>query len=159
MLMPKRVKYRRVHRGRMTGKAMRGNQIPVSTFVDIADGTFQKVMDKAYESYFSIEPLTSFKDYFDVYQLTTVSKNEYIGGTDVAYGTDYDLCLDHFTPIDNITNRLLKVDELQDRIDDISVIMVAHDLNYQGQYTNSRFEGKAFNVTHLADRGLDNNVS
>ena len=27
MLMPKRVKYRRVHRGRMTGKAYRGNTI------------------------------------------------------------------------------------------------------------------------------------
>ncbi|MBO7701123.1 MAG: 50S ribosomal protein L16 [Eubacteriaceae bacterium] len=27
MLMPKRVKYRRVHRGRMTGKASRGNTI------------------------------------------------------------------------------------------------------------------------------------
>ena len=27
MLMPKRVKYRRVHRGRLTGKAMRGNKV------------------------------------------------------------------------------------------------------------------------------------
>lgn len=27
MLLPKRVKYRRVHRGRMTGKATRGNQV------------------------------------------------------------------------------------------------------------------------------------
>ena len=27
MLMPKRVKYRRVHRGRMTGKALRGNTL------------------------------------------------------------------------------------------------------------------------------------
>ena len=27
MLMPKRVKYRRVHRGRMTGKATRGNNV------------------------------------------------------------------------------------------------------------------------------------
>ena len=27
MLMPKRVKYRRVHRGRMTGRAMRGNKV------------------------------------------------------------------------------------------------------------------------------------
>ena len=27
MLLPKRVKYRRVHRGRMTGKAMRGNEV------------------------------------------------------------------------------------------------------------------------------------
>ena len=27
MLMPKRVKYRRVHRGRLTGRAYRGNKI------------------------------------------------------------------------------------------------------------------------------------
>ena len=27
MLLPKRVKYRRVQRGRMTGKAMRGNKV------------------------------------------------------------------------------------------------------------------------------------
>lgn len=124
----------------------------------IADGTFQKVMDKAYESYFSIEPLTSFKDYFDVYQLTTVSKNEYIGGTDVAFGTDYDLCLDYSAPDENIINRLKKIEGIQDRTDDVSVILVAHDPNYQGSYLNSRFEGKAYNVTYLADRGLDNKM-
>ncbi len=27
MLLPKRVKYRRVQRGRLTGKAMRGNKV------------------------------------------------------------------------------------------------------------------------------------
>ena len=32
MLMPKRVKYRRVHRGRMTGKATRGNKITNGLF-------------------------------------------------------------------------------------------------------------------------------
>ena len=32
MLMPKRVKRRRVHRGRMKGKAMRGNQITYGEF-------------------------------------------------------------------------------------------------------------------------------
>ena len=32
MLMPKRVKYRRVHRGRMTGKAYRGNRITDGQF-------------------------------------------------------------------------------------------------------------------------------
>ena len=32
MLMPKRVKYRRVHRGRMTGKAYRGNRITNGRF-------------------------------------------------------------------------------------------------------------------------------
>ncbi|MEG1447864.1 MAG: 50S ribosomal protein L16 [Oscillospiraceae bacterium] len=32
MLLPKRVKYRRVHRGRMTGKALRGNKITNGEF-------------------------------------------------------------------------------------------------------------------------------
>ncbi|MBQ2697568.1 MAG: 50S ribosomal protein L16 [Clostridia bacterium] len=32
MLMPKRVKYRRVHRGRMTGKASRGNVVSQGEF-------------------------------------------------------------------------------------------------------------------------------
>ena len=32
MLLPKRVKYRRVHRGRLTGKALRGNTISNGTY-------------------------------------------------------------------------------------------------------------------------------
>ncbi|MDD6186691.1 MAG: 50S ribosomal protein L16 [Oscillospiraceae bacterium] len=32
MLLPKRVKYRRVHRGRMTGKALRGNKVTYGEF-------------------------------------------------------------------------------------------------------------------------------
>ena len=32
MLRPKRVKYRRVHRGRLTGKALRGNTVSNGTF-------------------------------------------------------------------------------------------------------------------------------
>ena len=32
MLMPKRVKYRRVHRGRMTGVASRGNKVVYGEF-------------------------------------------------------------------------------------------------------------------------------
>ena len=32
MLMPKRVKYRRVHRGRLTGKALSGNKVTYGDF-------------------------------------------------------------------------------------------------------------------------------
>ena len=32
MLLPKRVKYRRVHRGRMKGKALRGNTVSNGQF-------------------------------------------------------------------------------------------------------------------------------
>ena len=33
MLLPKRVKYRRVHRGRLTGKSLRGNAVTYGDFV------------------------------------------------------------------------------------------------------------------------------
>ena len=36
MLLPKRVKYRRVHRGRMTGKAMRGSTVSQGDFGIVA---------------------------------------------------------------------------------------------------------------------------
>ncbi len=36
MLMPKRVKYRKVHRGRMTGKATRGNKITYGDYAIVA---------------------------------------------------------------------------------------------------------------------------
>ena len=40
MLMPKRVKYRRVHRGRMKGKALRGNTVTYGEFVFVAQEPF-----------------------------------------------------------------------------------------------------------------------
>ncbi len=36
MLMPKRVKYRKVHRGRMTGRATRGNKITYGDYAIVA---------------------------------------------------------------------------------------------------------------------------
>ena len=36
MLLPKRVKYRRVHRGRMTGKATRGNKVTYGEYGPVA---------------------------------------------------------------------------------------------------------------------------
>ena len=37
MLLPKRVKYRRVHRGRLTGKAMRGNKVTYGEYGLVAE--------------------------------------------------------------------------------------------------------------------------
>lgn len=46
-------------------------------FIDteIADGTYDKVMDKALENLFTEEPVKSLRDYFNVYAVTAVSKN------------------------------------------------------------------------------------
>lgn len=61
--------------------ATRGNGIPVVIMgdgfcdVDIADGIYDKVMDKTMENLFTEEPVKSLRDYFNVYAVTAVSKN------------------------------------------------------------------------------------
>ena len=42
MLLPKRVKYRRVHRGRLTGKAMRGNKVKYGNIGDVIVASVRK---------------------------------------------------------------------------------------------------------------------
>lgn len=42
----------------------------------IADGTYDEVMEKAYEDFFSIEPHLSYKQNFNVYKVYAVSKHE-----------------------------------------------------------------------------------
>lgn len=46
---------------------------------DIADGTYERVMMKAYENLFTEEPIASLKEYFDVYYVNAVSKNNLFG--------------------------------------------------------------------------------
>lgn len=53
----------------------------------ISDGRFDKVVGKAVEFFFSEEPFSSFRAYFDVYSVAAVSKNEFIDG-DIAFGTE-----------------------------------------------------------------------
>ena len=42
----------------------------------IADGTYDQVMQTAMEKFLEVEPYKSFRDYFNVYSVTAVSKNE-----------------------------------------------------------------------------------
>ncbi len=69
---------KRVH---ILQKATAGKGIPIvimgDGFIDteIADGTYDKVMEKAMENLFTEEPLTSLRHYFNVYSVTAVSKN------------------------------------------------------------------------------------
>lgn len=61
----------------------KGQGIPVvltgDGFLDthIAAGTFDDVMKMAYKYLFSVEPMKSLKDYFDVYSVTAVSKESH----------------------------------------------------------------------------------
>lgn len=66
-----------------------GKGIPIvimgDGFIDteIADGTYEKVMQQALENIFSEEPIKSLRDYFNVYAVTAVSKNN-------AFGSGYE---------------------------------------------------------------------
>ena len=63
----------------------------------IADGTVNSYIQMAYETLFSREPYTSFKEYFDVYAVLTVSKREKLM-TDTALQTGGEVdrfCLHH----------------------------------------------------------------
>lgn len=70
---------------RVLQEATRGEGIPIvlmgDGFMDteIADGTYDAVMDQAYANLFSEEPVRSLRDYFDVYAVTAVSRNSGVG--------------------------------------------------------------------------------
>ena len=66
----------------------------------IADGTYDQTMQTAMEKFFEVEPYKSFRDHFNVYSVTAVSKNEvytntsetafagYFGGGTLVGGND-----------------------------------------------------------------------
>lgn len=78
---------------RILQQATRGKGLPIvimgDGFIDkeIADGTYDAVMDKTLENLFTEEPLKSLRDYFNVYAITAVSKNNNFGrGYETAFG-------------------------------------------------------------------------
>lgn len=55
--------------------------------LDIKSGYYDEVMNKAMEHLFSEEPIRSLRDYFDVWQVTTVSKRNRFDGVSTALAT------------------------------------------------------------------------
>lgn len=75
----------------MLQTAKEGNGIDLVVMGDgfsdrlIADGTYRKTMVDAMEGFFSVEPFASFRNLFNVYMVTAVSKNEEFSiGTETA---------------------------------------------------------------------------
>lgn len=74
---------------RVLQTATRGSGIPIVIMgdgfndVEVGDGTYDEVMDKALENLFTEEPAKSLHDYFDVYAVTAVSKHN-------AFGSGYE---------------------------------------------------------------------
>lgn len=77
-------------------RATKGGGVPIVIMgdafldTDIADGTYDEVMRKAAENLFTEQPMTALKDYFDVYYVQAVSKNNRVGS---AYNTAFSCVL------------------------------------------------------------------
>ncbi len=78
----------------LLNKATEGKGIPIvlmgDGFVDedIADSLYARTMKQAMENLFSEEPIKSLRDYFNVYQVTAVSRrNQFYGDNETAFGT------------------------------------------------------------------------
>ena len=58
--------------------------------VDVENGTYGTVMNKAVEGFFAVEPYKSFRNLFNVYEVEVVSKNSsYAAGAEHALGTGF----------------------------------------------------------------------
>lgn len=111
----------------------KGNGIPIvitgSAFTDkdIADGSFQRLVNKAYQAIFDIEPYASFRDYFDVYQLTTVSKNGYVSGTDVAFDVGVHGNCQYSYNDEKLINYLDRIPQLNGTYDNVSTLILVNE--------------------------------
>lgn len=102
-------------------------------FVDTdmeAGGKYETMMKKAMESYFSVEPFKSLREYYDVVCIKAVSKNDWIGketafevkyGDGTYIGGNNDKCMEYVQEALGINS-----------IDDVQVIIVLNDSKYAG---------------------------
>ena len=118
-------------------KATKGQGIDIVLMGDafsdrqIADGTYAAVMDKMMEAFFSEEPYTSHRDYFNVYSIVIVSSTEgydHAGqalggwfGEGTQVGGNDQKCFDYALSVIP-----------QDKMDDVLIIVAMNSSKYAG---------------------------
>ena len=120
----------------LLNQATKGKGIPIvlmgDGFVDreIADKTYAQTMKQAMENLFSEEPIKSLRDYFNVYQVTTVSSyNRFAGFPTTTLGT----MIDHKTTgikvnADRVMDYVKKVEDI-DSIHALAVVILNTNQN------------------------------
>ncbi len=117
-------------------KATKGNGIDFVLMGDgysdelINDGTYKKIMEKAYECMFTEEPYKSFQEYFNVYMVTVVSKSEVIGkGTALKtrFGTGTHVEGDHEKCKSYAQKAIAK-----ERMDEAHVAVIVNSVTHHG---------------------------
>lgn len=121
-------------------QASEGNGINVVLMGDafsdrqIADGTYEEVMRTAADAFFSEEPYTSFRNLFNVYYVTAVSRNEgYVDGGSTAFsgyfgsgthvGGDHNKCMQYAATCPGMTDPLMN---------EVLIIVMMNSTTYAG---------------------------
>lgn len=126
----------------------------VFTDVDIETGFYRDVMLFAMESFFSIEPTKTYREYFNVYMVYAVSKKRQIGKmyvTDSALWTYYDTSVSIFTDIVGTPH---KVDEYVAAVQNTSIKIPCAIINndMRGKFTLFTSSSKTYAYAGLSSR-------
>lgn len=121
-------------------KHTKGNGVPVVILgdgfldKDIADGTFRNASNRAVNALFAMHPMANLKEYFDVYEVTAVSYNNYFTtSSNTAFGSWF--ASGNSTEISGDDDKVMEyafkaVDK--GRKNDILAIVLINDTRYAG---------------------------
>lgn len=100
---------------------------------DITSGKYREASNKALEGLFSLHPMKALRDYFDVYEVTAVSRNDYFtASSSTAFSSSFTT---NSTRIDGDDDKAREYAEKaigEDRIDDALIVVVINDPRYAG---------------------------
>lgn len=100
---------------------------------DITSGKYRKASKKALEGLFSLHPMTALRDYFDVYEVTAVSYNDYFfDDSNTAFSSRF---TSNSTRIDGDNDKAMEyaIKAIgEKRIDDAVIVVLINDTRYAG---------------------------
>ena len=107
----------------------KGNGIPIvitgDAYSDRLMDRFEEQALKSIDYFFNIEPMTTFRSYFDVYMVKAVSKNE-VMGEDIAFSS-HNFDVNEITPDwDSVAEYLHKVPAFEQELDNGVGIVLIH---------------------------------
>ena len=128
---------------------------------DIKEGRYRYATSKALDAIFSRHPLKSLRDYFDVYEVTAVSKNDFMTfwthTDDPSFSTAFSVGVSKENSDGSIVSELTpgdaeKVKEYAkkaidgNRIDDATIIVIVNDFPTEGVTTYSSYTAESREV-------------
>lgn len=121
----------------------KGHGIPLVIMGDafsdrmIADGIYDRWMEQGMNDFFAIEPYATFKEYFDIYFVTTVSKNELIG-QETALETQSGGSL-YAININKVTDYVHRIEALNNSTTNVTTLVLLNEQMGGGRVNCSMF--------------------